>query len=140
RFRSQANTRVWRGQYIYDRGIVLVPVINTAALLTVGVVLSSRATPKTGTLLPIMSFTAVAFPLTDLQLAQLPTQIISKATSPFSSNRLGKLGFGERHRFVTHGRERFSTARKRWTQLTYPNVSDLPAGLVTSSPICFADR
>lgn len=85
-----------------------------------------------------MSFTAVAFPLTDLQLAQLPPQLISKATSAFSRNRLGKLGFGERHRFVTHGRERFSKARNRWTQLTSPNVSDLPDGLVASSPICFA--
>src|SRR5699024_5929888 len=88
--------------------------------------------------LPIMSFTAVAFPLTDLQLAQLPPQLISKAISAFSRNRLGKLGFGERHRFVTHGRERFSKARNRWTQLTSPNVSDLPDGLVASSPICFA--
>src|SRR5699024_4109202 len=138
RFRSQANTRVWRGQYIYDRGIVLVPFINTAALLTVGVVLSSRATPKTVKLLPTMSFTAVAFPLADLQLAQLPPQLISTGTSAFSRNRLGKLGFGERHRFVTHGRERFSKARNRWTQLTSPNVSVLPDGLVASSPICFA--
>src|SRR5699024_12436031 len=105
----------------------------TAALLTVGVVLSSRATPKTGTLLPIMSFTAVAFPLTDLQLAQLPPQLISKATSAFSRHRLGKLGFGERHRFVTHGRERLSKERNHWTQLTYQQVSDLPVGLVVRS-------
>src|SRR5699024_7574074 len=107
-------------------------------LLTLGFVLSSRATPKTGTFLPIMSFTAVAFPITYLQLTQFPPQLISKTTSAFSSNPLGKLCFGESHRFVTAGRERFSKARNRWTQLTSPDVSDLPDGLVDSSPICFA--
>jgi len=85
-----------------------------------------------------MSFTAVAFALTDPQLAQLPPLLISKATSAFSRDQLGKLGFGERHRFVTHGKQRFSDARDRWTELTSPNVSDLPDGVVASSPICFA--
>lgn len=85
-----------------------------------------------------MSFTAAAFSLTDAQLAQLPHELIGKATSAFSRNRLGKLGFGERYRFTTRGTERFSNARDRWAQLTATRAGTLPNGLETSAPICFA--
>lgn len=97
-----------------------------------------RAGTKTGTLLPIMSFTAATFSLTDAQLAQLPDGLIGKATSAFSRNRYGKLGFGERYRFTTRGLQRFAHARDRWTELTAVPSAELRNGLTTSSPICFA--
>lgn len=85
-----------------------------------------------------MSFTAAAFSLTDAQLAQLPDGLIGKATSAFSRNRYGKLGFGERHRFTTRGSQRFAYARDRWAELTAAPAAELPNSLTSSSPICFA--
>lgn len=85
-----------------------------------------------------MSFTAAAFTLTDAQLAELPEGLIGKATSAFSRNHHGKLGFGERHRFTTTGSARFAEARKRWTELTVAPLAEPRNGLTTSSPLCFA--
>lgn len=85
-----------------------------------------------------MSFTAAAFSLTDAQLAQLPDGLIGKATSAFSRNRHGKLGFGERYRFTTCGPQRFVQARNRWSELTAVPKAELPHGLTSRSPICFA--
>lgn len=85
-----------------------------------------------------MSFTAVAFPLTAAQLSQLPSELIGQATSAFSRNRSGKLGFGERYRFTTCGQQRFTTARDWWSKLTATTQAALPAGMAASAPVCFA--
>lgn len=85
-----------------------------------------------------MSFTAAAFPLTDAQLAQLPSGLIGHATSVFSRNRFGKLGFGQHYRFTTYGTERFVNARDHWAELTVTAPEALPAGLTASVPVCFA--
>ncbi len=85
-----------------------------------------------------MSFTAVAFQLSDAQLEQLPGQIIGQATSAFYRSHRGKLGFGERYRFTTRGAQRFAAARDRWTELTADPAPTLPAGLAASAPVCFA--
>lgn len=85
-----------------------------------------------------MSFTAAAFSLTDAQLAQLPSELIGKATSAFSRNRFGKLGFGERYRFTTRGPQRFANARDQWARLTATPPAQLQDGLHPGSPICFA--
>ena len=85
-----------------------------------------------------MSFTATFFSLTDAQLAQLPDGLIGKATSAFARNHRGKLGFGERYRFTTSGPQRFAQARDRWSELTADGPTDLPRGLETSPPLCFA--
>lgn len=85
-----------------------------------------------------MSFTATFFSLTDAQLAQLPDGLIGKATSAFARNHRGKLGFGERYRFTTSGPQRFAQARDRWSELTADGATDLPRGLETSPPLCFA--
>ncbi|NWN88223.1 MAG: isochorismate synthase [Micrococcaceae bacterium] len=85
-----------------------------------------------------MSFTAAAFRLTNAQRAQLPDELISQATSAFSRDRHGKLGFGERYCFTTSGAQRFTHARDHWTELTAPAVVGLPDGLAASAPICFA--
>src|SRR5699024_2135716 len=85
-----------------------------------------------------MSFTAAAFSLTDAQLAQLPDGLIGKATSAFSRNRHGKLGFGERYRFTTSGPQRFGQARNRWTELTAVPRAELTHVLTSRSPISFA--
>src|SRR5699024_9561331 len=98
----------------------------------------TRSIGKTGTLLPIMSFIAAAFQLSDAQVAQLPNSIIGKATSAFSRHQLGKFGFGERYRFTTRGPERFAAARDQWSQLTNASATKLAASLKPSAPICFA--
>ena len=85
-----------------------------------------------------MSFTAVAFQLSDAQLEQLPTQIIGQASSAFSRHHRGKFGFGERYRFCTHGPQRFSNARDRWDELTSASVTAVPTGFIASAPVCFA--
>ena len=85
-----------------------------------------------------MSFTAAAFQLSDAQVAQLPDQIIGKATSAFSRHQYGKFGFGERFRFTTRGPERFAVARDRWTALTAAPAHVTPASLTAAAPICFA--
>ena len=85
-----------------------------------------------------MSFTAAAFQLSEAQVAQLPTEIIGKATCAFSRHRMGKLGFGQRYRFTTRGPERFTAARDRWTELTAEAGPELPASLTAAAPICFA--
>ncbi|OAV59204.1 hypothetical protein A6F49_15085 [Enteractinococcus helveticum] len=97
-----------------------------------------RVGGKPGTLLPIMSFTAAAFQLSDAQLEQLPTQIIGQASSAFSRHHRGKFGFGERYRFCTRGPQRFATARNQWEELTAPEAPVLPNGLRASAPIAFA--
>lgn len=102
-------------------------------------VLQSRCEAKTGTLLLIMSFNAAAFQLTDAQLAQLPSEIIGKATSAFSRNHTGKFGFGKCFRFTTSGPDRFAAAWDRWADLTGGAPAPvLPDGLIPSAPLCFA--
>lgn len=85
-----------------------------------------------------MSFTAAAFQLSEAQVAQLPAEIIGKATCAFSRHRMGKLGFGQRFGFTTRGPERFATARDRWTELTAVTAPHLPALWTATAPICFA--
>ena len=85
-----------------------------------------------------MSFTAVAFQLSDAQLEQLPTQIIGQASSAFSRHHRGKFGFGERYQFCTRGEQRFATARDRWAALSSGVASALPDGLTGSAPVAFA--
>jgi menaquinone-specific isochorismate synthase len=85
-----------------------------------------------------MSFSAVAFQLSDAQVAQLPDQIIGKSTCAFSRHQLGKLGFGERFRFTTRGTNRFSAARDRWSELTDVAPTVLPSSLSAAAPVCFA--
>ena len=97
-----------------------------------------RVGGKPGRLLPIMSFTAAAFQLSDAQLEQLPTQIIGQASSVFSRHHRGKFGFGERYRFCTRGAQRFTAARDHWEELTATEVPVLPDGLQASAPIAFA--
>lgn len=97
-----------------------------------------RVGGKPGTLLPIMSFTAAAFQLSDAQLEQLPTQIIGQASSAFSRHHRGKFGFGERYRFCTRGETRFATARDQWHELMATPAASLPEGLIPSAPMAFA--
>src|SRR5690625_1008967 len=85
-----------------------------------------------------MSFSAVAFQLSDAQVAQLPDQIIGKSTCAFSRHQLGKLGFGERFRFTTRGTNRFSAARDRWSELTDVTPTAVPSSLSVAAPVCFA--
>ena len=85
-----------------------------------------------------MSFTAAAFQLSDAQLEQLPTQIIGRTSSAFSRHHRGKFGFGERYRFCTRGKTRFTTARDQWHELTATPAAWLPDGLIPSAPMAFA--
>ena len=85
-----------------------------------------------------MSFTAAAFQLSDAQVAQLPEEIIGKATCAFSRHQMGKFGFGERCRFTTRGVDRFAAARDQWAQLTAIPAPEVPAPWRPCAPICFA--
>lgn len=112
--------------------------VITALTSFADLVVLTRPVRKTGRLLPIMSFTAAAFQLSDAQVAQLPSEIVGKSTCVFSRHQLGKFGFGERFRFTTCGPERFAAARDHWAQLTDGVRNQLPASLTPSAPICFA--
>lgn len=85
-----------------------------------------------------MSFTAVAFELSAAQLAALPDGLIGYASSAFSRNRQGKLGFGEHQRFTARGANRFATVQDRWTGLTQGSVEqEYDDGITPSAPTCF---
>lgn len=122
---------VWHAGFSFHNSVVHILVVNVGFCL-------SRDFTKNGTLLPIMSFTAAAFELSDAHLAQLPTQIIGFADSAFSRHHRGKFGFGQRYRFTTHGPKRFAHARDRWQQLTYGAEASVPHDMTASAPICFA--